>query len=96
MKLGLGHLCNYARYLLGRQPRVRYTPLTLFVVACSACNLQCPFCSYGLGSRHKAARLDSAMLTSARFRELLNHRLCRHLVTIGFTGGEPLLNPALL
>jgi|WetSurMetagenome_2_1015567.scaffolds.fasta_scaffold157263_1 radical SAM protein with 4Fe4S-binding SPASM domain len=100
---GTGPVFSYFSFLFRkRKAQQKNKP---FVMACfvdSTCNLQCPYCCYGvpdrsyLGERYKFNDLLACRtMTLQDFNKLADNALFKDSLALILTGGEPLINPDL-
>ena len=100
---GPGPVFSYFFFLLSKRHTIQKNKP--FVMACfvnSACNLQCPYCCYGvpdksfLGNKYKFNELLACRtMTLEDFNKLSAHALFKDSLALILTGGEPLMNPDL-
>ena len=89
------NVAKYAcrHFLTGFSPVVTHAPLSVGVLVTYRCNLNCPDCFVNNAVNRTEYR--EADMTATEFERYITHPLARKAFRVSFSGGEPLLNPAL-
>jgi len=76
----------------GKNEKIGYVPPVFVASISTVCNLRCPTCQYVLKDRDVFEK--GGFIKVENFRSIVE-KYTPHIITLGLTGGEPLLHPEL-